>query len=575
MGNSFSSIEDLMPSDQKDGVNVDDKKPTEALEDKISEISLKQKEEETAAMALQIGVQYMDLHGFPILTDAIKLIPKSQAEQQKVVCFLRTSDQIRLGFADANTKDAVMQIANDLHVKHNANVVVYFVSESSFKTALKFYDLLPTKIEAKGGVEITQSDIEKYQKEITDFKDLENKIKGVSLSDVIVIILATAIKTNASDVHIEAGEKSVTVRFRIDGVLHDIAEVASAEWDKLVSRLKLVAHLKLNITNKPQDGRFTIFLTDDKIEVRVSTIPTSYGESVVMRLLRSSAVGLQFDDLGVQGRAYTELMTQIQRPNGMIITTGPTGSGKTTTLYAILNLLNTPETKIITLEDPVEYKLEGINQSQIDAGRDYTFAKGLRSILRQDPDVVMVGEIRDNETADISVNAALTGHLVISTIHTNSAAGAIPRFLAMNTKPFLLAPALNAVIGQRLVRRICDKCKQESELEGDVLEKVQNILADLPENSEEKKKIDINNLHFYKGGGCDACHGLGYQGRIGIYEILIITPEIEKMILDEKVSEYDIEQKAKEQGMITMIQDGMLKALQGVTTVEEVFAKAE
>lgn len=358
MGNSFSSIEDLMSSDQKDGVNVDDKKPTEALEDKISEISLKQKEEEAAAMALQIGVQYMDLHGFPILTDAIKLIPKSQAEQQKVVCFLRTSDQIRLGFADVNTKDAVMKIANDLHVKHNANVVVYFVSESSFKTALKFYDLLPTKIEVKGGVEITQSDIEKYQKEITDFKDLETKIKGVSLSDVIVIILATAIKTNASDVHIEAGEKSVTVRFRIDGVLHDVAEIASAEWDKLVSRLKLVAHLKLNITNKPQDGRFTIFLTDDKVEVRVSTIPTSYGESVVMRLLRSSAVGLQFDDLGIQGRAYTELSTQIQRPNGMIITTGPTGSGKTTTLYAILNLLNTPETKIITLEDPVEYKLE-------------------------------------------------------------------------------------------------------------------------------------------------------------------------------------------------------------------------
>ena len=404
---------------------------------------------------------------------------------------------------------------------------------------------------------------------------MDEKIKSANLSDVVTMILATALKTDSSDVHIEAGENSVTVRFRIDGVLHDASEIPSKDWDKLISRLKLVAHLKLNITTTPQDGRFTIFMADEKVEVRVSTIPTSYGESVVMRLLRSSAAGLQFDDLGVTGRAYTKLLEQVKRPNGMIITTGPTGSGKTTTLYAILNLLNTPETKIITLEDPVEYKLEGINQSQIDKEGDYTFAKGLRSVLRQDPDVVMVGEIRDNETADIAVNAALTGHLVVSTIHTNSAAGAVPRFLAMDTKSFLLSPALNAVIGQRLARRICQECKQEDKLESDQMEKARALLADLPEGSEESKKINIDDLHFYKGKGCEACHGLGYKGRVGMYEILIVTPEIEKMILADKVSESDLEKQAKEQGMITMVQDGLLKALEGITSVEEIFQKAE
>jgi len=574
MNNSFSSIEDLMPSHKSSDDDVQ-KTAEEQLEDKMSDINLKRKEEEAAAIAAQIRVGYMDLQGFPILTDAIRTIPKDQALAEQVVCFLRTADQIRLGFTAGDRLNEIRILADDLHNKTNANVQFYFISEHSFQLAVKFYDLLPIKKEIKSGVEITQEDITKYQQELKDFKDLDAKIKTVNLSDVVTMILATAMKTGASDVHIEAGEHAVMVRFRIDGMLHDVAEMPSENWNKLIARLKLIAHLKLNITTTPQDGRFTIFLAEDKVEVRVSTIPTSYGESVVMRLLRSSAVGLQFIDLGITGRAYDKLLEQIKRPNGMIITTGPTGSGKTTTLYAILNLLNKPETKIITLEDPVEYKLAGINQSQIDKARDYTFAKGLRSILRQDPDIVMVGEIRDSETADIAVNAALTGHLVVSTIHTNSAAGAIPRFLAMDTKPFLLSPALNAVIGQRLARRVCQQCKQEIKLDDQILEKVKSQLASLPNNSETKQKINLDDLHFYQGAGCEACHNLGYQGRIGIYEILIVTPEIESMIASGYVSEYDIEQKAKEQGMVTMMQDGLLKALDGLTSVAEVLAKVE
>lgn len=572
MSKGFSSIEDLMQSEQE---GEEQAAPQSELQSKMSEIREKRLEAEVATKAASNGLLYTDLHGFPILSDALKLIDKETALEVRVVCFLYAGNQIRIGFVDIDKHQQVQQIADDLQTKKQAHVELYLISESSFQTALAYYDLLPKKIEFKGGVAITAEDIEKYQAEIRDVKDLGSKIQQVSLSEVIVIILASALKMDASDVHIEAAEKNVITRFRIDGVLHDIAEIPNTEWDKLISRLKLVAKLKLNVTNRPQDGRFSIHLSNDQVEVRVSTIPTSYGESVVMRLLRASSVGLHFDDLGITGIAYENLLTQVKRPNGMIISTGPTGSGKTTTLYSILNLINTPETKIITLEDPIEYKLEGINQSQIGSNKEYTFAKGLRSILRQDPDVIMVGEIRDDETADISINAALTGHLVISTLHTNSAAGAIPRFLAMNAKPFLLAPALNAVVGQRLVRRLCSECKAEHKPTSDEQSKVTELLRDLPENSKENQSLDVNNLTFYTGGGCDACHGLGYKGRIGIYEILMVTPTIESMILGEKISEYDIEKTAKAEGMITMAQDGVLKALDGITSLEEVFTRAE
>jgi len=386
------------------------------------------------------------------------------------------------------------------------------------------------------------------------------------------MILASAINVGTSDVHIEAEEKAIKVRFRIDGVLADVATMPKESWQKVISRIKLMAKLKLNVTTIPQDGRITIDLEDDKVDIRVSTLPTAYGESVVMRLLRSSAAGLEFDDLGIRGKAYEQLKKEVKRPNGMIITTGPTGSGKTTTLYAILNTINSPETKIITLEDPVEYKLKGISQSQMDASKDYTFAKGLRAILRQDPDVVMVGEIRDSETAEIAIQAALTGHLVLSTIHTNSAAGAIPRFIAMNAKPFLLAPALNAVMAQRLVRRVCDKCKEEYKPNEMQMKRVIEIVESIPENS--GYKLDTNNLKFHKGKGCSECNA-GLKGRTGLYEVMVMSSEIEKLLLSNVASEYSIQEAAVKGGMITMVQDGILKAADGLTTLDEVFRVAE
>jgi type II secretory ATPase GspE/PulE/Tfp pilus assembly ATPase PilB-like protein len=297
-----------------------------------------------------------------------------------------------------------------------------------------------------------------------------------------------------------------------------------------------------------------------------------------MRLLRPSSIELGFEDLGLRGKAFEQLKREMKRPNGMIVNTGPTGAGKTTTLYAILKKLNNPETKIITIEDPIEYQLEGISQSQ--TSEKYTFAQGLRSIVRQDPDILMVGEIRDLETAEISIQAALTGHLVLSTIHTNNAAGTIPRFLSMGTKPFLLAPALNALIGQRLVRRICDHCKTEDILDDETLNKIKEVLEKLPE--EEKKLIDFKNLpagrqglKFYKGKGCVACQEIGFKGRRGIFEIITMNKEIEKLILSGSASEYDIIDIAIKNGMVTMLQDGLIKAIKGVTTVGEVFRVAE
>ncbi len=329
------------------------------------------------------------------------------------------------------------------------------------------------------------------------------------------------------------------------------------------------------MTDKPQDGRFTIHLKEGKIDVRVSVLPTAYGESVVIRLLMSNVKSLSYDDLGIRGRALEQLTREIARPNGLIVTTGPTGSGKTTTLYSILMKLNTSDTKIITIEDPVEYQLQGINQSQVDPARGYTFANGLRSIVRQDPDIILVGEIRDIETAEISIQAALTGHLVLSTIHTNSAAGTIPRFLSMGAKAFLLAPAIIAMIGQRLVRRICAHCKVEEALPPELLARVVESLNKIPADAPERKGVDLANMRFVKGKGCVECHDIGYKGRIGIYEVMVMNKEIEKMILGGQVSEYDMEDIAVKNGMITMLQDGLLKALEGATTPEEVFRVAE
>lgn len=548
---------------------------TDNVSDKFNEtykkIQIKQEEAAAEATSSLFGLDYMDLHSFPIGPEALKSISQNDAEKYGIICFYRAFQEMRIGITKFN--DSVVDFISALDTGEvNTNKKIYYISKGSFDVAYALYDKLPKVKTFVNGFKIDQDVFNKFKEELQTFEDVNKKIQEVELSEMITLILAAAIQFGSSDIHIEAAETRVVVRIRIDGMLNEIASIKKEMWPKLISRIKLMAKLKMNISDIPQDGRITVVLDDDKVDIRVSTLPTAFGESVVMRLLKSSATSLQFEDLGLIGSTKDRLTEAVEKPIGMIITTGPTGSGKTTTLYAILNKLNQPDVNIITLEDPIEYKLPGLNQSQIDHDKDYDFAKGLRAILRQDPNVVMVGEIRDGETAEVAVEAALTGHKVISTIHANSAPAAIPRFLVMGVKPFLLAPALNAVMAQRLARRICQNCKEEVEVTPEQLERVKKYLSEIPEKS--GFKVDLDNLHFYKGKGCEKCHGLGYKGRVGLYEVMRITPAIEEVILSGKVSEFELEKLAMEDGMIKMVQDGLLKAIEGTTTLEEVFRVA-
>ncbi|MFA6227679.1 MAG: GspE/PulE family protein [Patescibacteria group bacterium] len=556
------SLEDLMT-----GEATEEESAGEKLQQKLTQIKIKEKEDEVAKNADALGLPYINLVGFPISPDALSSIAEAAAKAAQAICFFNNGSELRVGCVNYN--DEVKKIVADLQEKFHANVLPYLISQHSFERSAKLYDSLPKITRLVGGVEIKKEDIERFEKEITTFKDLNEKINKVSITDVVAIILAAGLKAEASDVHIEAEEKGIIVRLRVDGVLHDSAMIEKDKWKKIIARLKVLARVKINIDDKPQDGRFTIFLEDDAVDVRTSFLPTNFGESVVMRLLHSQSVALSFEQLGLLPAAFKTLEAEIKKPNGLILTAGPTGSGKTTTLYAILNKLNHPDVKIITLEDPIEYRLKGINQSQVDPKKDYTFAKGLRSILRQDPDIVMVGEIRDNETADIATQAALTGHLVLSTVHTNDAAGVIPRLMDMGIKPFFIVPSINAVIGQRLVRKLCEKCKQPHQITEEEKTTIEKILATIS----PKSGIDVpaNLPQMYEPGpGCETCGGIGYKGRIGIYEIFTMTDNIKTLTMAGAAA-FEILKQAIENGMITMLQDGIIKSLNGVTDVQEVF----
>jgi type IV pilus assembly protein PilB len=576
--NKIKGLKELISESKKNTSaepKIAEKKVTEKFEEKMDEIRVKELEEVAQKEAARQGIPYINLVGFPINSESINAIPKKTAQEQQVVCFSKTDESVKLASTNPQglkIKETLNELAKETYTNKGE---IYLTSEHSLQDAFKYYEKFPPPREFVAGVQITGEELAALKNEIKNFGILNARLnEEKNISQIIKIMLAGALQSDASDIHIETEENKITLRYRIDGVLHVVATLPKKIWELLDSRIKNIAGLKINVTEKPQDGRITVYMKESgNLDIRVSTLPTAYGESIVMRLLSSKIASLKFEDLGLRGKSYEDLKKQVERPNGMIVTTGPTGSGKTTTLYAILNKLNDPETKIITLEDPIEYKLEGIAQSQIDHSRGYSFADGLRSILRQDPDIIMVGELRDLETCEVAVQAALTGHEVVSTLHTNDAAGAIPRFLSMGVKPYLLAPALNAVIGQRLVRKIQDKCKIEEKPTPEQVEKVKEILSKLPPNS--GYKIDLDKLKFYRGQGCDECNHIGLKGRIGIYEIFTINSDIEKEILGGKTSEYRMAELAFNQGMITMAQDGLLKALDAITTVDEIFRVAE
>ncbi len=401
---------------------------------------------------------------------------------------------------------------------------------------------------------------------ITTADSLAKVFKGGRIPEIVAATLFLAIRMKASDVHVEAEQEMVRVRFRVDGILHDVIRAPHFLHAPLISRIKILSKMKIDEQRVPQDGRFDVVIDSRQVDLRVSTLPTVHGEKIVMRLLDKSEGVLTLEQLGVTGTNFDRLIENINKPYGIILSTGPTGSGKSTTLYAVLTRISKPGVNIITLEDPVEYELPGINQAQVKPGIGFTFAEGLRSVLRQDPNVIMVGEVRDLETAAMATHAALTGHLVLSTLHTNDAAGALPRLINMGVEPFLITSSVNAVVGQRLVRKICDNCKRKAEIPPAVLRHVKKDLETLPTG--KLKGIDQESLVFYKGEGCPQCTD-GYRGRIGIYEVLTMSEKIEALAV-AKAPASEIKKVAIEAGMITMSQDGLIKALKGITTIDEV-----
>ncbi|OGZ05534.1 MAG: hypothetical protein A2845_05680 [Candidatus Lloydbacteria bacterium RIFCSPHIGHO2_01_FULL_49_22] len=406
-------------------------------------------------------------------------------------------------------------------------------------------------------------------KTIADVKAVVDEAIGSgdvhSLSTVVEIILGGAVATSVSDVHIEPEKETVRVRYRLDGVLQDVVEITHVGYKKVLARIKLLAGMKLNVTHEAQDGRFTIKINDIDVEVRTSVLPAAYAESVVMRILNPKSISVPLEELGMDEYFYKIMTEQIGKPNGLILTTGPTGSGKTTTLYACLKKLRSPQIKIITIEDPIEYHLDGISQTQIDHEKGYDFSHGLRAAVRQDPDVIMVGEIRDEETASVAIDSALTGHLVFSTLHTNNAAGAIPRLIDIGVNPKIISSALNIAIGQRLVRRLCTQCKEEYVPVG---KEIELLMRELPEIKKYRPNIEFPE-HLWRPAGCEKCSFTGYKGRISIYEGILMDRNIEE-ILRENPSEREIKEASKSQGLLDMRQDGIIKCIKGITSIAEI-----
>lgn len=525
-------------------------------------------ERELRFKAASQGFGYIDLFGFPIDTNDLIKISKADAVKNGIGIFEIDKKLMKLATVEYNPNK--QQKIIDEFTQKGYEVKIYICSPDSFEKLIKTYDYVVSRRDSSTGLEINPERLEKlYQKDLSPqtVGELLEGQENLTTTDIFEILLVTAYKNKASDVHFEPEKENCSIRIRLDGVLHEFARVEREIQKKLESRIKIVSDLKINVDNVPQDGRFTFTIFGKNIDVRVSLLPSNYGYSIVLRLLGTGNVALDLEALGYIGLAKARVEKEIVRSQGLILATGPTGSGKTTSLYTILKILNNGETKIITLEDPVEYKLDGVSQTQIDAAAGYTFASGLRSILRQDPDAVMVGEIRDEDTAKTAIEASMTGHKVLSTIHTNDAVGAIPRLMEMGIHGYALADSISMIMGQRLTRRLCPHCRRKAELTAIQQEIVNEALSTLPQNH----GFDIpENPTFYVSDGCEKCNFTGYLGRIGAYEVLTMTDGLKQLLNTPNPSFVDMRKVAIEEGMVTMVQDAVLKAMNGLTDLNEV-----
>lgn len=510
-------------------------------------------------------IPFVDLKNQTIRKDVLFVIPESIAASHSIIAFDATPSELKI----ATTDPEDLEIFEFLKKKTGLDLIIHLATPEGINDTLKQYHK-----SLKAEFNYLNDDISKVP---TDGdKNLKKLAEDLPVVRIVDTLLEYAVMENASDIHIEPEEKDVVVRYRIDGVLHNVMVLPKNVQSGIVARIKILSNLKVDEHRMPQDGRFKIKNKEYKVAFRVSILPTFDGEKLVLRLLNEQAQALGLDQIGLHSSALDTLRRNIAKPNGIILVTGPTGSGKTTTLYTVLGVLNKPEVNISTIEDPIEYRMPHVNQSQVNAKIGYTFASGLRAFLRQDPDIIMVGEIRDQETAEIAVHAAMTGHLVLSTIHTNDAAGTMPRLSEMGVPNFLISTTTNVIVAQRLVRKICPNCIQSYNLDTETIKDIEKNMdiEDILKTLEKERVIvdskkGLKSLLFYRGKGCKRCGNTGYKGRIGIYETLENTEEISKLILS-RADGRTIKKTAIAQGMLTIAEDGFIKAKNGITTIEEV-----
>jgi len=593
--------ENLISAEQAARIKEASAKSGQPIEEVLLVSKIIEPEEVARAAGIVLGMPYVDMRDKAIPFIILSKFPEEISRKYHMVVF-DTKDDKMLKVALAKPWDPMTKKAIEfLQTKSGIGVDPYVTSEDGLEYALAQYanpilqaapgveaggkgvvaetpaaaapsPVQPAKEAAEAPKEAARADTSLaalVKEKIESPEQLAKIIADSAIPRIVAAIIKYAVSLKASDIHIEPSEGDTRVRYRVDGVLHEMAKLPKKSHPAIVSRIKILAKLKIDEQRIPQDGRIDVVFEERAVDLRISTLPTVNGEKVVARILDKSGGVLTLEQIGVTGRSFDILVESIKKPYGIILVTGPTGSGKSTTLYAILSRLNTESVNIVTVEDPVEYMIPGINQAQVKPAIGFSFAEGLRSILRQDPNIIMVGEIRDRETAEMAIQSALTGHLVLSTLHTNDASGAIPRLIDMGIEPFLITSSLHTIIAQRLVRKICPNCKEPHEIGPAVLEDIKATFEKIPFEYRGDRKIDEKSV-FYRGKGCNLCSNTGYKGRIAIFEILRMSNEIEKLAIKRASSE-DILKQALNEGMITMKADGVLKVIDGITTMEEVY----
>ena len=536
---------------------------------KLSELLHREEEELAQILSKKYGLNYADLSAYTINTDALRLVTEEESHVSGLAVFDSVGKKISVAILSPNKLETKQKL-EDL-VSRGYTPTVYMVSTASLEKAWSRYKDLSFAMQTKAGsIDISNDELTTIIKEVKTITDIRVKInevlamkKSFKISRIVEIVMAGAISTGSSDIHVEPEQEYVRLRYRLDGVLQDIVHFDHETHNLFLSRIKLLSGMKLNIKTSAQDGRFSIRIFDSDIEIRASVLPGAYSEEIVMRILNPKSIQVPLEKLGIPKKLFDVIMHEAGKPNGMILTTGPTGSGKTTTLYALLSKVQSVEVKVITIEDPIEYHLEGIVQTQTDSKKGYTFAAGLRAALRQDPDIIMVGEIRDGETAETAVQAAETGHLVLSTLHTNTAAGTFPRLIDLGVDPKSITSAVTLSLAQRLVRCVCEFCKKEIEIPDNYKEVINTIIEGIYDPVE---KVPIGKI--FEAVGCEKCNMTGYKGRVGLYEGIKTDAEIEKL-LRQNPSERDIRKAAHVQGILTLREYGVVQLLLGKTTLEE------